>query len=120
MEEIKPKEIEKLHQDMIALSQELRQSLEDFSEGAKIVDLDSPIGRLTRMDALQQQSMTKANRQSIELRLKQVEAALLRYAQSDYGFCLACGESVGLERLKVKPEAHLCIACQNQLEKRPG
>ncbi len=120
MEEITPEEIEILHKDLIALGRELRQMLEDSSEGAKIVDLDTPIGRLTRMDALQQQSMTKATRQSIELRLKQVEAALLRYAQGDYGFCLACGESVGLARLKVKPEAHLCIACQNQLEKRPG
>ncbi len=118
MEDLTLQEEKELHQNLVALGHELRQMLRDSSEGAKTVDLDSPIGRLTRMDALQQQSMTKATRRSAELRLKQVEAALSRYAQGDYGFCLGCGEGVGYSRLKVRPEAHLCIACQDEQEKR--
>ena len=50
---------------------ELEKALRQGDETAP-VDLDLPIGRLTRMDAMQQQSMAKANRRDNQMRLQQV------------------------------------------------
>ena len=99
-----------------ALREELRGFLEASLDETRPVDLDEPIGRLSRMDALQQQSMAKANRGAAERRLQRVEAALRRIETDVYGDCLRCEEPVGLERLKVQPDAALCIACQSQRE----
>ena len=100
---------------------ELRDELEAYLAGAdaddtRPVDLKLPIGRLTRMDAMQQQSMAKATRGDNELRLRQVHAALAALDDGGYGDCARCAEPVGWSRLSARPEARLCLPCQEQLE----
>ena len=103
---------------LIALADELRELLRSFREDARPVDLDQPIGRLSRMDAIQQQSMAIANRRSAEQRLSRVETALRRMEEGEYGDCRECGESIALARLETQPEAPLCVQCQELLERQ--
>jgi DnaK suppressor protein len=107
-----------LQADLLSLREELQRSLSLSSQGAKPVDLDEPIGRLSRMDAMQQQSMLKANRSAAQLRLQQVEGALVRQRAGEYGECQNCGENIGFPRLKARPEAPFCLSCQGVREKR--
>lgn len=101
-----------------ALQEELQGLLGALSAGAETVDLDQPIGRLSRMDAIQQQQMSAANKRTTELRLKLVTQALRVAAEGDYGCCRKCEEPVGYRRLRAKPEAALCVACQGAAEAR--
>ncbi|MEJ5349554.1 MAG: TraR/DksA family transcriptional regulator [Desulfosoma sp.] len=48
----------------------------------------------------------------------EVENALKRLRDGDYGFCDNCGDPINPERLVVQPTARLCIDCQKMLEKR--
>jgi DnaK suppressor protein len=118
MSELTPDQLAGLRTALVSLEAELREQLAASSEGARPVDLDEPIGRLSRMEAMQQQSMTSANRRATQLRLQLVEAAQLRCERDDYGECAECGEEIGLARLKVRPEAPLCIGCQGLRESR--
>ena len=118
MEDLTPEASEELERALLALCEELRSLLEASEAGARPVDLGEPIGRISRMDAIQQQSMTQATRRAAELRHKQVEAALLRFERGEYGSCMECGEAVGFARLQVRPEAPFCIACQSRREDR--
>jgi DnaK suppressor protein len=68
------------------------------------------------MDAMAQQKISQANRQAAQARAKGVQSAIQRIAEGEYGDCLGCGESIGVQRLKVKPEAAFCIVCQSQRE----
>jgi DnaK suppressor protein len=72
---------------------------------------DNAIGRLTRMEALQAQSMSAATRARQRKRLKQIDQALARIAQGTYGRCVRCGEPVPKGRLEVMPEARVCMDC---------
>jgi DnaK suppressor protein len=103
---------------LLALEQELESLHEASAEGAAPVDLDQPIGRLSRMDAMQQQRMLQANRAAMQRRLQQVRAALRRLDEDEYGVCVTCGEGVGFPRLEAQPEAPFCIACQSARERR--
>ena len=105
-----------LRDDLLALGEELRRQIELGEDGAKPVDLEEPIGRVSRMDAMQQQAMAKASRDAAVVRLQQVKAALARHDRGEYGLCGQCEEDVGYGRLKARPEALLCIACQGELE----
>lgn len=105
-----------LRGDLEGLRDELRAFLAASAAGSRPVALDEPIGRISRLDALQQQNMTRANRLAAEQRVQRVETALRRIAEDHYGLCLRCEEPVGFERLKVQPDAVLCIACQNERE----
>jgi DnaK suppressor protein len=80
---------------------------------ARPVDLGLSIGRLTRVDALQQQHMAIARRERVELRLQQIRAALSRMTAGAYGACLDCAEPIGYARLRVRPETPLCRDCQS-------
>jgi DnaK suppressor protein len=82
------------------------------------VSLDLPIGRLSRMDALQQQSMAVGQQRRMEQELRQITAALQRLEREEYGCCLRCGESIAYERLIVRPVSTLCVSCQEASEPR--
>lgn len=105
-----------LEQDLRNLEADLRSQIESARDGAKPVDLDEPIGRLSRMDAIQQQSIVQANLRAAQQRLALVGTALRRFAQDEYGECVACGEPVGIARLKARPETPFCLACQTSRE----
>jgi len=105
-----------LRADLQALAGKLRALIESVREAAKPVDLDEPIGRLSRMDAIQEQNMLQANRRAAQQRLAHAEAALRRFEQAEYGECMECGEDVGFARLKARPETPFCIACQSSRE----
>jgi DnaK suppressor protein len=85
-------------------------------EGTRPVDLDEPIGRLTRMDAMQQQSMSAASRSGYDLRLRQVRQALTLDERGEYGLCVRCEEPIGFARLKVRPESPYCLECQEEID----
>lgn len=111
-------ECRQLEERLRALQEELAEALEGAGEASKPVDLDEPIGRVSRIDAIQQQQMARAGREGLVLRAKQVQAALLRIEAGTYGECLSCEEPVGFARLSARPETPFCIACQTRRERR--
>lgn len=93
-----------------------RAALEKLSSSSQssraAVDLDqTKVGRLSRMDALQQQAMENAIEQRRRRDIARIEAALQRLETGDYGYCTTCGESIAAERLAVDPAATLCLNC---------
>lgn len=101
---------------LLQKQQDLQKQLTSSVDAAGTVDLDQPIGRLSRMDAMQQQQMAKASRRIAEQRLLQIEAALARFAAGDYGICVECEEEIDLARLQARPESPFCVDCQGRRE----
>lgn len=91
---------------------EMLAHLESMKESAKPVDLNDPIGRLSRMDAIQQQQMILNAKKQLEVNLQLVEAALKRVEEGTYGICQLCEEEIEAKRLLAKPEAAFCLKCQ--------
>lgn len=91
--------------DLEALSQATR-------EDRAPVELDQQsVGRLSRMDAIQQQSMDIAREERRLRRLKIIKAALQRIDDDDYGYCLKCADDISFDRLSADPAATLCKDC---------
>ena len=111
--ELTPEQLEELHRDLLADRVRLEEDLQLTKEGSQPVDLDTPIGRLSRMDAIQQQQMTKAGRATLDIKLRQVRASLEAYRKGDYGYCRSCHEPIAYARLKARPEAPFCLSCQD-------
>ncbi|BCD68093.1 RNA polymerase-binding protein DksA [Nitratiruptor sp. YY09-18] len=49
--------------------------------------------------------------------LKEIEEALQKIKNGDYGICEMCGEPIKPLRLKIKPYAKYCIICREVIEK---
>jgi DnaK suppressor protein len=100
------------------MRQQLERRLASTAEQAKPVELSQPIGRLSRVDALQAQQMARAQRRRDEGQLQLVKAALSRLRQGTYGECADCGEPIAFDRLSASPEVALCRACRQVLDGR--
>lgn len=112
--------LEAFKQQLTLLKVELLDQYENEKSAAGTVDLDqTKVGRLSRMDAMQQQNMAKSTMRNIKQRLQRIGTALAKIESGDYGYCDECGEEIALNRLEVQPEAPCCFACQSQQEYHP-
>ena len=87
--------------------------LQDISaESRSTVELDqSSVGRLSRMDAMQNQQIALASERKRQDELLRIEAALQRIEEGTYGECLVCGEQIAAKRLGFDPSITTCITC---------
>ena len=110
-------EIAELRGDLEKLAGELDAQLERLGEDSRPVKLDQQaVGRLSRMDAMQQQQMAAANAGHIRAHLSRVRRALAAIESGDFGICQDCGGDIAFPRLKVRPDSPLCVVCQSRNE----
>ena len=69
------------------------------------------VGRLSRMDALQQQAMAQATERRRAAEGLRIKAALERIDDGEWGYCLSCGEEIAEARLRHDPSIPTCIKC---------
>lgn len=112
------KQIDELRDLLERRRSELNALLENTGDAARPVTLDQQsVGRVSRIDAIQQQQMAVASQAQSAAGLRRVEQALKRIGDDEYGYCLECGEAIAFARLRVQPEAGLCLVCQAENEK---
>ena len=89
------------------------ESMSELSQEARApVTLDQQsVGRLSRMDAMQQQAMAEAQERSRKRDLVRIEMAERRLAEGEYGWCTECGEIIPDKRLAIDPMAEKCVRC---------
>ena len=68
----------------------------DFAEQAVETENDQVV------DALDQEA---------QIELSQINKALLRIEQGEYGNCVVCGQSINPKRLQALPHTPFCISC---------
>ena len=99
--------LQKQQQDLVALEK-------TGTDAASIVELDQTrVGRLSRMDALQDQAMSQERVRRRAIQLQNITAALRRIDQDDYGYCAECGDEIAFKRLQFDPATTLCFNCAN-------
>lgn len=82
------------------------------ADGLRTVMLDQQaVGRLSRMDAMQQQAMAQATRARRDAERKRLLGALARVASGDFGRCEDCGEEIPSGRLRLHPGVTRCVSC---------
>lgn len=109
--------LKKYQKRLLTLKKELEGALATGAAAAETVELDQTrMGRLSRMDAMQQQEMSKASNQRRQLKLQQITAALNRIENNDYGYCHECEEDINPKRLEHSPTTKFCIECASAKE----
>lgn len=83
------------------------------------VQLDqSRVGRLSRMDAMQQQAMSQSLKDRLLRNRRRLEAALDRINDGSFGLCCRCEDELELERLENDPAVPFCADCQDEIESK--
>lgn len=80
--------------------------------GEATVTLDQQaVGRLSRMDALQNQAMARAQSHRRDAGITRIDAALARLAEGEWGYCTDCGDALEPARLAADPAVPRCLDC---------
>jgi DnaK suppressor protein len=104
-------EMEKYRKLLQQKEQELLDLQKMSAESEKPVSLNDPIGRITRIDAIQRQQQALYAKERTINNLRLVREALMRIEAGTYGVCTKCNSDIESERLEFVPESTMCTKC---------
>lgn len=89
----------------------LTKDIEDLKELTRPESPDSAIGRVSRMDAINNRSVNEATLRKKKIQYSKIKTALNDINQSDFGICIRCGKTIQKERIMLMPESKVCVNC---------
>lgn len=102
------KELESLIHSQIESTQK---EIEELTELTKPISLDNSIGRLSRMDAINNKAINEKALRDKKRLLQKLERAKERAGKGEPGTCLKCGDEIPFGRLKIMPYTTRCVKC---------
>ena len=108
MEKNKIKEIEKI------ISKELNEtliSINEYKELTKPVSPENSIGRVSRMDAINNKSVMEESLRKLEAKYEKLKFIKTQTQNEDFGICLKCKNQIPLGRIMIIPESRFCVKC---------
>ena len=92
----------------------LKNDITKLLELTKPISPDCAIGRVSRMDAINNKSINEAALRQRQTQLKALEYASNHVDDSDFGKCLICGHEIPLGRIMLMPESKKCVTCASR------
>lgn len=89
----------------------LEKRIELYRELTRPVAPDNAIGRVSRMDAINNKSVNDAALREAELRQRKLLGVLENVNNKDFGICRGCKKPIPEGRLLIRPESSLCVNC---------
>lgn len=94
--------------------EKLTKKVTELKELTGSVTPDDAIGRISRMDAIHNNSIVQASITNLENRIDMLAMAIRMSDNPDFGTCAACHQPIPFERLKLRPEIRLCANCMRR------
>ena len=85
--------------------------IKEYKEMTKPIAPDVAIGRISRMDAINNKSVTEAALRQAEEKLRNLQRVLSKIDDKDFGICLKCHKPIPLGRILIRPESLNCVNC---------
>ena len=93
----------------------IQEDIASYELLTKPVSPDNAIGRLTRMEAINSKSINESVLRKARDTRSQLERALAKIDNPDFGLCRECEEPIPTARLMVLPETDLCVQCAENM-----
>lgn len=106
-----PSEKQEIKAEMESKMSELRQLITDLKESTKPMGLDNSIGRISRMDYINNKSIAESSLRKAEDDMKALERWLDLYDSERFGKCSKCGNEINVKRMLLIPSSTRCIHC---------
>lgn len=102
------KEIENtIHEQL----KEVNARIEEYKDLTKPIAPENAIGRVSRMDAINNKSVNEAALRQAETKKDKLELALSKIAEPYFGICRSCGNAIPIGRVMLMPQSNKCVNC---------
>ena len=105
---MKPTEVKALIEQEI---EKTTQKILNYEDMSAPVSPDDAIGRVSRMDAINNKSVTESALRQAKDKLSKLKHALNRVDEPDFGLCKRCGNPIPVMRVVLMPQSPYCVRC---------
>ena len=100
-----------LEKEIKSLIKNLKVEIDQLEEDAKPVSPENSIGRISRMDAINNKSVVEASLRNRKSKLSKLQLALSKINKPGFGMCTRCKSQINPKRLMLLPESDKCVRC---------
>jgi len=90
---------------------DLALEIDELRQIAKPIEPENAIGRISRMDAINNKSINDRMLRNSLQKLKNLKTGLKRLENIDFGICIQCKREININRLLLIPETLNCAKC---------
>lgn len=99
---------------ILELINQSEKELLQLENNTKPISPEKSIGRLSRMDAINNKSVLEAALRNKKKKLSKLKIALTKVGYENFGRCSRCGKEIKIQRLIYIPESDRCVLCADR------
>lgn len=103
--------INEIKEKIITEIEKTEKSIIEYKEITKPVEPDCAIGRVSRMDAINNKSVAEAALRKAEEKLSKLKYVLDKVDEDDFGICVKCKKQIPIGRILLMPQSMYCVNC---------
>ncbi len=100
-----------LKEKIVAGIEETKKDIEKLKELTKPIKPENSLGRISRMDAINNKSVNEAALRMAKSKLAKMEHAITKIDDPKFGNCTVCKRAINPKRLMLMPESNMCVRC---------
>ena len=108
MDKVQLKEIQQKLLSEIASTQ---LKVDEYTELCKPIAPENAIGRISRMDAINNKSVVEAVLRETKNKMQQLQVMQNKITDADFGTCIKCKQIIPFGRLMIRPHSKFCVHC---------
>ena len=85
--------------------------IEEYKDATQPISPDDAIGRVSRMDAINNKSVAEASLRQTKQKLQGLQRVLSQIGTKEFGICLKCKNEIPLGRILIRPQSLFCVHC---------
>ena len=106
-----PDDRKKLRELLAEQIERTARRVKEYRELTKPIAPENAIGRVSRMDAINNKSVTEAALRQAEDKLSRLKHMESKLEDPDFGKCERCGKPIPAGRLMAMPQSAHCVQC---------
>lgn len=111
IDDMKSEEKQQLRKKIEELITKSIKDIADIEQMTQPISPENSIGRVSRMDAINNKSVMEAALRNKKTKLVKLKMALSNIDNDDFGICSMCSHPIQQGRLIFMPESTKCIRC---------
>lgn len=90
---------------------EAEEKILELRELTRPISPENAIGRVSRMDAINNKSVNEAALRQLESKFQRMQQAVKKVDEPGFGSCRSCGKPIPMGRLLLLPGSTQCVQC---------
>lgn len=105
------KNMDEIKEKILAEIEKTEKSVKEYREITKPIAPENAIGRVSRMDAINNKSIAEAALRKAEEKLSKLKYVLRQIDEDDFGICAKCKKPIPIGRILLMPQSRHCVHC---------